>query len=387
MPFLFIKINYNKSMKDYFKNTENKKNIFVYSCSGIIILLVYCIVTNFEVVKKLLTNFLDILSPFLWGLTIAFLLSKVVSFLENKIFKKLKGKRIISSIIAIALLVVVIVSFILILVPQIFDSIMSLAKVIKNLSADMPEWIDNLIDQFNLKGDIYNQIISASSEMIQKAVSFITESIPNIINATVSTAKGIVNLIIGIICALYMLISKDELLNSVDRLTKALFSEKVYLKLKDIGNMSIKKFYSYLAGAIFDSFLVGVCCFIVMIILGLEYPLLISVVIGFTNIIPYFGPYIGTIPCAFILLIINPIHALYFCIAMLIIQQIDGNIINPMIIGDSLGLASIWVLFAITIGGAYFGIAGMVLGVPFFAVIQCLVSEFIDNKLKEKETK
>ena len=143
--------------------------------------------------------------------------------------------------------------------------------------------------------------------------------------------------------------------------------------------------YKFFEGKLLDSLIIGIICFIFMILFRMEYSLLVAVIIGLTNIIPFFGPFIGAVPSIFILLIISPLQALIFAVFILVLQQVDGNIIGPRIIGDSVGLSSLWIMFAIIVGGAYFGVAGMILGVPVFSVIYTLLRDFVNKRLEGDE--
>ncbi len=148
--------------------------------------------------------------------------------------------------------------------------------------------------------------------------------------------------------------------------------------------LALEKFTNFFSGKIYDSAIIGVLCFIAMLFINSEYAALIAVIVGITNIIPFFGPFIGAVPSALLLLIVNPIDCLIFVIMIIILQQIDGNIIGPRILGDSVGLSSLWIMFAILVGGAYFGFFGMLLGVPVVAVIYYVIKEFVDERLKDK---
>ena len=199
-----------------------------------------------------------------------------------------------------------------------------------------------------------------------------------------ATFTGIGNFLIGMVVALYILIDRDHLKRELTKLSMALFSLKNHERLALIVRLSIDKFSNFFIGKIIDSVIIGVLTFIVMTILGLDYSILISFIVGVTNIIPFFGPFIGAIPSILLLLIIDPWQALIFAIAILVIQQLDGNVIGPMILGDSMGLSSLWILFAIIVGGAYMGVLGMIVGVPLFAIIYYLLRDFVNRRLNEK---
>ena len=193
------------------------------------------------------------------------------------------------------------------------------------------------------------------------------------------------NFIIGFIVALYVLMDREHLLNIVKRTSRAILPHDVYAFIKRVCSLMVFNLYKFFEGKLLDSLIIGIICFIFMALFRMEYSLLVAVIIGLTNIIPFFGPFIGAVPSIFILLIISPLQALIFAVFILILQQVDGNIIGPRIIGDSVGLSSLWIMFAIIVGGAYFGVAGMILGVPVFSVIYTLLRDFVNKRLEGDE--
>ena len=216
--------------------------------------------------------------------------------------------------------------------------------------------------------------------MIQLAREFI----PIIGNFLRTTASSLWNIVIGIIISLYILIEKEKFIAISRKITTALLPEKAAIKTLEIAHRSNMIFGKFLSGKILDSFIIGILTFIILSIFNMPYTLLVSVIVGITNIIPFFGPFIGAIPSFIIIVFVSPVKALWFLVIILVIQQIDGNIIGPKILGDSVGLSAFWILFSIMIAGEYFGVVGMIVGVPIFAVIYSLVKEFIEAKLKKK---
>ena len=168
------------------------------------------------------------------------------------------------------------------------------------------------------------------------------------------------------------------------KVASAYLNESQYNRGKKIGHLLLEKFTGFFGGKLLDSLIVGIICFVAMLFINSQYAALIAIVVGITNIVPFFGPFIGAIPCALILLFVDPLDSLIFIIMILILQQIDGNIIGPRIIGDSVGLSSLWIMFAIILGGAYFGFFGMLLGVPVFSAIYYIFKEIVDERLEEK---
>jgi len=198
------------------------------------------------------------------------------------------------------------------------------------------------------------------------------------------TLKTLLNLIIGVIVCVYFLNGKDKFKAQIKKVITALFRRDTANEIFEFGNYAHHAFGGFITGKIIDSIIIGVICFISMSIFRLPYPLLISVIVGVTNIIPFFGPFIGAVPSALIILMVSPIQALYFLILVIILQQLDGNIIGPAILGNSTGLSSFWVLFSIVIFGGLFGPVGMIIGVPVFAVIYYYAGKWIRKRLRNK---
>lgn len=203
-------------------------------------------------------------------------------------------------------------------------------------------------------------------------------------HGVVGAVGFVTNFIIGLIISVYLLNSKDTFLAQIKKLVLASFSEKTAEEIFNGAEYTNRTFGGFISGKIIDSIIIGIICFIVMTIFQWEYALLISCIVGLTNIIPFFGPFIGAIPSVLLLLLVNPWHALYFVIFVLILQQFDGNILGPKILGDSTGLESFWVLFAVLVGGGLFGFIGMVIGIPVFAVIYYYVSRLVNSRLAKK---
>ena len=199
-----------------------------------------------------------------------------------------------------------------------------------------------------------------------------------------SVAIGALDIILGFVFAIYFLLAKEHLLAQIKKILRAIFKENTYQNILRIVSLTDNTFGKYFTGAILDSILVGIICFILMTILGMPYAPLISVIIAATNVIPFFGPFIGAIPSALILFVANPIYAVYFAIMVLVLQQIDGNIIAPRIHSASTGLDPVWVIVSITLMSGLFGFVGMFIGVPLFSVLYTLVKEQVEMRLAKK---
>ena len=199
-----------------------------------------------------------------------------------------------------------------------------------------------------------------------------------------SVVRSLLNLLIGVVAAVYILWSRDRFLAQIKKIAVAALSQERADRFFDLGRRVHKVFSGFIIGKLVDSLIIGVLCYIGALILRFPYPALIATVVGVTNVIPFFGPFIGAIPCAFLILLVDPLKCLYFIIFIFGLQQLDGNVIGPRILGDTIGISGFWVLVSITVAGSLFGFTGMLLGVPVFAVLYMLLSEIVAEKLRRK---
>lgn len=373
-------------MKKFLKDEKLYKQYIANVMTIIVGILFYFIISNFPTITAFIKKLLSILSPFIWGGMLAFILLKFEAWIEKVIpIKNFKTKRTVSSIIAVAISAVIVAIFISILVPQMVTSIGQLAIVIEDFTSNATSWLDDLSKTSILPDDIINDLYKYSSSLVTVLWEFAKTSIPNIIDFTKNTFSAVLDFVLGFIVAIYILNERDSLASNISKLSRAILSKKAYEESEKIVKLAYDKFSGFLVGKVVDSIIVGVLCFIAMTIMGLDFSVLISIIVGVTNIIPFFGPFIGAIPSGLILLIISPKQAILFAIMVFVLQQIDGNIIGPKILGGSVGLSSLWIMFAIIIGGGYFGFMGMLLGVPVFAVIYFTLKEYVELKIKKKE--
>lgn len=368
---------------------------------GAILILFYIIANNIEGFSSLLDKINKILAPFIFGFVMAYLLSPiyniVVRFFYGKLSKKISRyrslliARTMGSFVALAVMIGIIVSIIALLGPQLFDGVMSLYKNLPDHINVLMKWVTNLSNyigndavrntiEYNVKygGD---KLVLWMKETVISNLDSYTKNLSQGIMLTVST---VINVIVGIIVTIYILNEKETFLGQLRKLILANYSKENSDKIFTFAKYTNKTFSKYINGKILDSFVIGVICFFAMEIIGLPYTVLISVIIGVTNVIPFFGPFIGAIPSTIIIALVNPIYAIYFLIMIFILQQLDGNVIGPFILGGATGLSSFWVMFAIMVGGGLFGFMGMVLGIPVFAITYHYVGKILDRKLFKK---
>lgn len=359
-------------------------------------ILVYAFLFNFTALGEFIKKFCSIIAPILWGLVIAYLVNPIMKWFEIKLKKPIEKKkphfklvRIISMSISMLLFLAIISALGAIILPQVFESITGIINNIGTYINNFQKWVDSILAKYpELLTQVNDQIENIEKtvmEFINNIVPKVGDIMMKITDSTLSFIIAIKDFFIGIIVAVYLLYDKEHFQAQMKKIAVAILPKGVcptFLRICSQTNASISGFVS---GKIVDSIIIGCLCFICMTVMNLDFAVLISVIVGVTNIIPFFGPFIGAIPSAILLLFVSPKQVIPFLILILIIQQLDGNIIGPKILGQSTGISAFWVLFSILVGGGLFGFAGMVLGVPVFAVLYSLLKEFIEYRLESKE--
>lgn len=344
----------------------------------------------------------NILRPITYGLVIAYLLSPVVNWLERDffepIFKKCnmsitnkvkKTMRSMSVAITVLIFIGAIYGLFSMIIPQLINSITSIATQFpayeKNLEAFITKILsDNPQIETLIKDTLSEYSVEMNDWLNTKVLPQLNVVIKNLSVSLIGIIKVLWNILIGIIISIYVLFSKETFAAQAKKIVYALAEEKQGNQfIRDIRAVN-DTFGGYISAKILDSIIIGLLCFIGITILNMPYTVLIAVIVGVTNIIPFFGPYIGAIPSALLILMVNPIQALYFSIFILILQQFDGNILGPKLLGNSTGLSSFWVISSITLMGGYFGVLGMAIGVPVFAVIYAVIRRIINQRLISK---
>ena len=355
-------------------------------CASIVFWL---FLNNFESVRSAFSFLTNILSPFIYAIVIAYLLNPLMKMAENKIFRFKKKRRPTlqrSLSVAFAYIVgaLIVAVFLISIIPQLTHSVETLIGNFNSYTDNFRMISEDFLRKFPVFGNIFGEGIESFNDIIDSFVTILKDSLPHIMNTMKQGAIELKNFFLGLIISVYLLYGKEKIFSQFKKLLSAILPQNFMSKLLRVSKFTHETISDFLVGKLLDSAIVGVLCFISMSILNLDYSLLISFVVGITNIIPYFGPFFGAIPSIFILFIVDPMDALWFSILILVLQQIDGNIIGPKILGESLGLSSFWVIFAIIVMSGFFGIVGMFLGVPIFAVIYDLTSKLVNKRLTKK---
>ena len=364
-------------------------------------LLFFFAVKNVSVIGATIGKLITILAPFIWGLVICYLLSPLMGVLENHIFLPLgkrlyrkkkkdgaaKFARVMSVLFCEIILILILVALVYLIIPQVLSSVQMLIQNSGVYANNVSAWLDGLLKDYpeldSYAGELLGNFnTNVGSWLENKLLPQLGSLITSVSSGVYGFARSIYNLIIGIVVSVYVLSDKEGHLAALKRLSYAIFSVETADRIRQGLNFVDKTFMGFLSGKILDSLIIGIICYIVCSLLQMPYTLLVSVMIGVTNIIPFFGPLIGAVPSALIILMVDPTKCLIFVIFVIILQQIDGNIIGPRILGSSTGITGFWVIFAIILGSGLFGFWGMLLGVPVFVVIYTVITNLIVKKLK-----
>lgn len=368
--------------KKYF--THNTISGLIIVLSGI---LFYFICLRFDGFIDTIKWLLSIFSPFLLGFAIAYIINFIVVSLEKRVFykiKKPKTQRVVSMIIGYILASIIFVLFLFMLIPQTVESVVVLINNIPNYMANLISIVDKISVNYGWEEEIRQWLNATLHTIESKMPDLISWIVPYTMDITATLSKIILNTFIAIVVSIYFIGTKEKYFAQTKKLLYANMKKEKVDSLIEFTDMANRTFSNFISGKLLNSLIIGIICFIFLSIFKFPFALLVSVIIGVTDIIPFFGPIIGSIPAFFIILIADPIKALWFPLFILVLQQIDGNIIGPKILGISIGISALWIVVAIVVGGTIFGFIGMLLGVPVFAIIYSLVKSSTDKKLREK---
>lgn len=383
-------------MKDKMQNKYIAWGVTLFCVCAALILLFFAFYRGEYIFSAIETVF-NILMPFVYGFAIAYIMNPVVRFLDDKVYKVIlrklfkekntgKTSRVLSLFTSTILFIGLLVACFSFLIPEILKSLQMLATNINVYLSNSKELLIKLFggsqETRSFINDNYGRFSAFLNEWLNSG-SF-NDFMTILGNSIFGTLKFLYNLVIGYIISIYVLFDKEKFKAQVKKLLYTFFdNERVNLIIEN-SRYTDRIFGDFFAGKLIDSAIIGVLCFIVMVIFKMPYALIISVIVGVTNIIPYFGPFIGAIPSAFLILLVDPGKCVGFLIFIFILQQIDGNIIGPKILGGKTGLSSFWVLFSLLIFGGLFGMVGMIIGVPIFSILYSFVNGLIKKRLLSK---
>lgn len=374
--------------------------VFIFATCCVI--LFYFCVERYEGLGEGWDKFLNVWQPIIIGFILAFLMNPFMEFFDRHLLpfflkhsktekKARKTTRMLSTLIALLIIVGITALTFVAIIPELYNTI-------EFLVTNLGDQIDGVLDWANeitrgryekailgAKGSAADQAIDAALDMAKEYIDIGSkEGISLIATSVIGVGKFFVDILIGIIVSVYVLCSKETFKAQTKKIIYGLLKTEHANTLMEINRKASEVFYGFIIGKLIDSLIIGLICYVCMLILRMPYPLLVSIIIGVTNIIPVFGPYIGAVPTVIIIFLTEPMQGIYFLIFVIILQQIDGNIIGPKILGDSTGLSSFWVVVAIVVGGGLFGLPGMLVGVPTMALIYYLFGRFTKYLLRKK---
>lgn len=359
----------------------------VIACS----IILYMFISNASEFSSKISGIISTLRPFIIGAAIAYLLNFMLKFYENLLAKwdkfdkqSKKVKRSVGLILTYISASIMLYLFLQFVLPQLLDSILGLANSIPQYVKELTNITNELIGKADLDPQFIDVLMKQWNDLINTVITIITNMVPVIGNWILELSSSLFSIFIGIIVSIYMLIDKEKLLALCRKIVFAFSPNERAKFILRIARISNDTFGKFLVGKIIDSLIIGVLTFLILSICKMPYTLLISVIIGITNIIPFFGPFFGAIPSVIIVLFVSPTKALWLVLIVFVIQQIDGNIIGPKILGDTIGISAFWILFSLLIFSKLLGFVGMIVGVPIFAVVYSLIKETVELRLKDK---
>ena len=377
-----------------FKEINNK--LKQHLILGTYLITLYFLLLNIKNVTGTLKDIFSILTPFIVAFAMAFVLNIPMMFFENKVLTFLdrqkepflkKLKRPLSILLTFIAVIGLIIALCLFVIPEIVSSASTLLETVPEYMKSFENIFNNFMSSTELLHKVYSNLIGTWQEILKVLSNLLTNSLSGILNTTISITSGFINFILSLVLTIYMLASKETLIRHIKKVLFAFTKRKVANKVIEISNLANITFTKFITGQCIEAFILGFLCFIGMTIFSMPYALLISILIGVTALIPVFGAFIGAIPSIFLILIIDPIKALWFIVFIICLQQFEGNVIYPKVVGNSVGLSAIWVMFAMLVGGSTLGLVGMLLGIPTFSVLYSLATDYTNKKLKDKNIK
>ena len=381
-------------MKDKFQNKYLAWGVTAFCVLAALILLFFAIY-RWDYIIGFFSTVINILMPFIYGLALAYLLNPLVKFFDKLYKKCIKGKkfkkkmrivRVLSLCTSTIIFVGCIVTCLSFLFPEMMKSLEMFVTNINIYLSNSKEWLIDIFGGSDAIRDFINDNYATFSSFINDWLNdgVLNDLMTALSNGIFGTLKFLYNLVIGYVISIYVLFDKEKFKAQVKKILYTFFdNEKINVILENT-RYTDRIFGDFFTGKLIDSLIIGILCFIGMLILNIPYALIVAVIVGVTNVIPYFGPFIGAIPSALLILLVDPGKSVAFLIFVFILQQFDGNILGPKILGNKIGLSSFWVLFSLLIFGGLFGMVGMIIGVPIFSILYSFINGLIKKRLKEK---
>lgn len=369
---------------------KNKKTIMQLILFTIIVIFAFI---NISYLWTFIKYIIAIFMPFIIGAMIAFVLNVLLNVVENKLFKKLnkkntktwkKLKRPVSLVTTFIIIIAIIALILGLIIPQLKNTVELFTENFDSYKTQSVE----LLEKVGIEKKTINKLNNNIENIQEEATKYISKNSDKIMQTTVGVATTVAGtvttIVLGMVFAIYILLKKEDLTRQFKKLARAYLPEKRQRTLKEISTLSNKTFGNFVSGQCIEALIIGLLCFIGMLILQIPYAPTIAVLVGFTALIPVFGAFIGTAIGAFLILMVDPTKALVFVIFIIILQQIEGNLIYPKVVGNSVGLPGIWVMVAVTVGASIGGILGMLLSVPVCSILYSILRTDVNNRIDQK---
>ena len=369
---------------------KNKKTIMQLILFTIIVIFAFI---NISYLWTFIKYIIDIFMPFIIGAMMAFVLNVLLNVVENKLFKKLnkkntktwkKLKRPVSLVTTFIIIIAIIALILGLIIPQLKNTVELFTENFDSYKTQSVE----LLEKVGIEKKTINKLNNNIENIQEEATKYISKNSDKIMQTTVGVATTVAGtvatIVLGIVFAIYILLKKEDLTRQFKKLARAYLPEKRQRTLKEISTLSNKTFGNFVSGQCIEALIIGLLCFIGMLILQIPYAPTIAVLVGFTALIPVFGAFIGTAIGAFLILMVDPTKALVFVIFIIILQQLEGNLIYPKVVGNSVGLPGIWVMVAVTVGASIGGILGMLLSVPVCSILYSILRTDVNNRIDQK---
>lgn len=361
------------------------------SIVAILSILFYLIASEVNLFTLQVSKYLKTFQPIIIGFVMAYLINFILDFVEtymvNSIFKnKIRKcfKRLISILITYILVSLIVYMFSYFVLPQLVSSVVGLVNGLPSYVEEISRIVIDISSRFVLDEEIYKIVVDKWNEFVDYIINFAAGLVPIFGYFIRTVISSVWNIVLGIVVSIYLLVDKEKFIALSKKVTISLFSKEKADRIMALVRRGDNIFGKFLSGKILDSTIIAILTFIILTITKMPYVILISFIVGLTNIIPFFGPFIGAVPSFFIILFVSPIKALWFLLIITIIQQIDGNIIGPKILGDSLGISPFWILFSLLVAGKLLGFIGLIIGVPLFVFVYSVVKDIVEERLHER---
>lgn len=354
-------------------------------------ILFYLVTSEITVFSGKVLTFFRTFQPVLIGAVMAYLFNFILAVIEKyflspviKSEKMLRFRRVVGIIITYIIVGTMVYLFAIIIFPQLITSVAKVVNEITNNFDSISAWVTNIFERLNIREDYLQLIVEWWNGILDNVFGFITGLIPVIGNVARLIVSSIWNIVIGIVVSIYLLFDKERFRALGRKMTYSIFKAQRANRILELTRRADTIFGKFLSGKILDSILIGILTYVILRMFSMPFPLLVAFIIGVTNIIPFFGPFIGAVPAFFIIAIVSPIKALWFLLIILAIQQFDGNILGPKILGQSLGISAFWILFSLLVGGKLLGFIGLIIGVPLFVFVYSIVKDNVERRLAKK---